>query len=172
MESDNVARERTCVARNRTRNNSVTRVAGWRVYYPRQPPSLETKTRNRESCNSVWYSPMRATAVGRRPPEVCSPSPRVIFDASGDSLPTASMLSSPMSSHEACSLAPRQEGFLRPLSRLIVRPAPSLPVRKAFAPTTMLPRQRWARTQSPDAMASRPLELPRTPGAPPRASTR
>ena len=46
MESDNVARERTCVARNRTRNNSVTRVAGWRVYYPRQPPSLETKTRN------------------------------------------------------------------------------------------------------------------------------
>ena len=32
VESDNVARERTCVARNRTRNNSATRVAGWRVY--------------------------------------------------------------------------------------------------------------------------------------------
>ena len=46
MESDNVTRERACVARNRTRNNSVTRVAGWRVYYPQQPSKLETKTRN------------------------------------------------------------------------------------------------------------------------------
>ena len=42
---------------------------------------------------------------------------------------------------------PRQEGFFSFLSRLAVRPAPSLPVRKAFAPAK--PARREARPLAP-----------------------